>query len=387
MRIVVVGNFAADRQESMQRFADLLTAGLRDRGHEVRRLRPESRVARLAGTYRYGGLPKYLGYVDKFLLFPRRLRRSLAGSPADVVHVVDHANAAYASACPGVPVLTTCHDLLQIRAARGELPAQHVGRLGRHYQGWILRAIGRLDHAVCVSARTRDDVLRLSGLPAERVSLIHNALNHPYTRLPAAEAQGRLAPRLTSGKTGAPARPLPGNYLLNVGGGQWYKNRPGLLRIYARLRATLPGVPPLVLVGKELSAADDALLRALGLQDHVVMIGSVTNAELEALYSLAEGLLFPSLEEGFGWPIAEAQACGCPVFTANREPMREVGGRSAITFDPTDAEGAAAAITAAWPSRHERARLGMPEAGRWSPNLMLAAYEQVYRSLVLPDRR
>lgn len=372
MRIVVVGNFAADRQESMQRFAELLAGGLRDRGHHVVTLRPEPRLSRVAGPYRYAGVPKYLGYLDKFVLFPRRLRRSLAGAEADVVHIVDHANAAYAAACAGVPALATCHDLLQIRAALGELPAQRVGRMGRRYQAWIRDAIGRLPHAACVSTRTRTDVLRLTRLTAERVSVIPNALNHPYGRIPAQEARARLSGRLAG---------CDGGFLLNVGGGQWYKNRPGLLRIHARLRATLPACPPLVMVGKELSAADEALRRELGLREHVVLLGSVTNAELEALYSLAEGLLFPSLEEGFGWPIAEAQACGCPVFTSDREPMSEVGGQSACTFDPTDVEGAAAAIVAAWPSRQARARLGITEAGRWAPARMLEAYEQVYRRL------
>jgi glycosyltransferase involved in cell wall biosynthesis len=377
MRIVLVGNFAEDRQESMQRFADLLASGLGDRGHDVLLVRPEPRLARLAGTYRYGGLPKYLGYLDKFVLFPRRLRHRVAAAGPDVVHVVDHANAAYASACAGVPALATCHDLLQVRAALGELPAQRVGPPGRRYQAWIRDAIGRLPHAVCVSRQTRADVLRLTRLTPDRVSVIPNALNYPYARLPAPEARARLTGRLAGHDRG---------FLLNVGGGQWYKNRPGLLLLYARLRATLPGTPPLLLVGKELAPADEALRIELGLKEHVVHLGSVTNAELAALYSLADGLIFPSLEEGFGWPIAEAQSCGCPVFTSNRAPMSEVGGRSATTFDPTDPASAAAAIAAAWPSRHARGQLGQLDAARWAPAAMLEAYEQVYRQLAHPAK-
>ncbi|WP_198660029.1 glycosyltransferase [Acidithiobacillus ferrivorans] len=76
--------------------------------------------------------------------------------------------------------------------------------------------------------------------------------------------------------------------------------------------------------------------------------GPVDNENLRALYSGAALLLFPSLQEGFGWPIVEAQACGCLVATTNRAPMTAVGGQGDIYFDVSDACGAAAAITRAW---------------------------------------
>src|ERR1043166_4027284 len=151
MKILIVGNFPGDRQESMRRFGEALQSGLAQRGHDVSTVVPTARIARLAGAYRYGGVPKYLGYVDKFVLFPGQLRRRLAASPVDVVHIADHANAGYAQASRSTATLATCHDLLQIRAARGEFPEQRVGRFGRVYQSWILRQIGRLPHAACVS--------------------------------------------------------------------------------------------------------------------------------------------------------------------------------------------------------------------------------------------
>ena len=73
-----------------------------------------------------------------------------------------------------------------------------------------------------------------------------------------------------------------------------------------------------------------------GLRDRVIELTNITNEDLRALYSKATALLFPSLREGFGWPIIEAQACGCPVFTSDRVPMTEVGGDAAIYLDPTD---------------------------------------------------
>jgi glycosyltransferase involved in cell wall biosynthesis len=381
-RILVVGNFAGDRQESMQRFAALLASGLQDRGHAVTTLEPVARVSRLAGAYRYQGLPKYLGYIDKFVLFPRRLRRSLASAPVDVVHVADHANAAYAAAAAPVPALATVHDLLQIRAARGEFPQQPVGRLGRLQQSWILRHIGRLPHAACVSEKTLADVLSLTGLQPEQVSCVPNALNFPYAPVPLATARARVAAILQArGLDPAHATLRQGGYLLNIGGGQWYKNRPGLLRIYAALRGGMAPAPALLLVGKPLEAADASLARDLGLAPHLLQVSGVSNADLAALYSAAEGLLFPSLEEGFGWPVAEAQACGCPVFTSNRAPMTEVGGDAACYVDPTRPDAAAGAMIGAWPDRPALVRRGLERARHWSVPAMLERYEACYRTL------
>jgi glycosyltransferase involved in cell wall biosynthesis len=134
------------------------------------------------------------------------------------------------------------------------------------------------------------------------------------------------------------------------------------------------------LVGPPLSAEETAQVVSLGLSEHVVLFSNVSSEHLEAFYGLAEALIFPSWEEGFGWPIAEAQACGCPVFTSNREPMTEVGGESALYFDPADPVGAAGIIAAAWPTRAARRGQGFEEARRWQPKVMFSAYEALYQN-------
>lgn len=370
MKILLVGNFAPDRQESMQRFAGLLETGLAARGHTVAVAAPVAWLSRLARPYRYDGWPKLLGYFDKLVLFPRALRRRIAAFAPDVVHFADHAAAIHAPAAAGTPVVATCHDLLQVRAARGELPQQPVSRLGRRQQSWILAHLARLTHLACISAVTRRDVLRLTGLPAPRVSLVPNALHHPYRPLAPAVARARTA-----------GLGLPARFVLHVGGAQWYKNRPGLLAIYAGLRHALPDPPALVLVGPPLDAAETALAESLGVATHTVRLAGLANAELEAVYSLADALLFPSWAEGFGWPLAEAQACGCPIFTSDRAPMTDVAGPAAVYFDPAAPAAAARTIAAAWPHRAQTAAAGLAAAGRWEPDRMLGAYEAIYRRL------
>jgi glycosyltransferase involved in cell wall biosynthesis len=113
----------------------------------------------------------------------------------------------------------------------------------------------------------------------------------------------------------------------------------------------------------------------------------VDNAALAALYSGAELLLFPSLEEGFGWPIIEAQACGCPVLTTGKDPMMEVGGNAAFYIaDPTDAEAGAAAVEKLLAQKESVrtavVRAGRENAARFSTERMIREYEAIYREVV-----
>jgi glycosyltransferase involved in cell wall biosynthesis len=294
-----------------------------------------------------------------------------------VVHLTDHAGAVYRAAVKKVPILATCHDLLQIRSALGEIPEQKVGRTGQNYQAWILKSLARLPQIACVSENTRGDVLRLTGIRPSQAPVILNALNYPYRRIPAVIARARLAEmaraRGLDPKSFEAAR---GGFILNVGGAHWYKNRPGLLAIHACLERLIAPSPALVMVGPSLSEGEAS---ALAPNQRLIRLEGATHSELEALYNAAEGLLFPSWQEGFGWPIAEAQACGCPVFASNRAPMTEVGGGSSVYFDPRDPSGAAQAIAGAWDSRDSRRAPTLAQSLRWQPDRMLGAYEDLYR--------
>src|SRR5262249_10073651 len=130
MRVLLVSNYRNDRQESMLRFATALADGLRSLNIEVDLIRPEPWFGRLRSGAR--GVAKWLGYLDKFLLFPPRLRRLAA--TADVVHICDHSNAMYVRHVTHRPLLVTCNDLLAVRSALGEFPRHRTGWTGRMLQ-------------------------------------------------------------------------------------------------------------------------------------------------------------------------------------------------------------------------------------------------------------
>jgi glycosyltransferase involved in cell wall biosynthesis len=370
MKILLIGNYVHNRQQSMQRFAELMQELLRTAGHEVRLLRP----APFFGKLQPGetGLGKWLGYIDRFVLFQPRLRRE--GAWADVVHICDHANAVYVTSLGDKPHVVTCHDLLAIRSALGEISGNPTGWSGRIYQRWILRGLRHAQHVVCVSTQTQAELLRVAPLPAARTRVVADALNYPYCPMPPDEARARLQ---SLGATGG----WP--FFLHVGGSQWYKNRPGLVRIFGQL-AALPAfeLHHLVMAGKPWPLELRELVQRSGLAGRIHEWTEVSNEDLCALYSLAEALLFPSLAEGFGWPIAEAQACGCPVVTSDRAPMTEVGGAGAVYIDPDDEAAAARTIAEALPRRNQLVQAGLLNAERFSGAEMLSAYLGAYRSVL-----
>ena len=387
LRVVLVANYVADEQRSMQRFADMLHSELTAEGVDVQTWRPPAYVG---GRAPARGLGKWLGYVDKYVLYPPRLRsgaRHHAGTPT-VVHVCDHSNAMYVPWLRRIPHVVTCHDLIAVRAALGEFPAERTRWSGRRLQQMIRRGLRQADRIVCDSDATRRDAQRI--IRQDEYAVIHPGVSPIFTRVQADEALKHMEPMRPA--TCDPAtwgRIVSGPYLLHVGGNQWYKNRPGLLDTYAALVDLVPGAPPLVIVGKPLSRELTLAIAARSLQRQVVALPAIGDRELAAVYSRAALLLFPSLAEGFGWPVLEAMACGCRVVTSSRAPMTEVGGDAATYIDPENPKSAAAVVQTVLrepeAERRTRTHEGLSRASRFNSRAMAHAYLSVYHAAV--DRR
>jgi glycosyltransferase involved in cell wall biosynthesis len=371
MRILLVANYEPDGQESMLRYAAWLQRTLTARGYQVTVTAPSVFFSRLASSLWF---KKYLGYLDKFLLFPFQLRR-LARSQ-HLVHVLDHSNSMYLRTVRQKPNLITCHDLLAIRAARGEFAEASTGWTGRLLQRWILSGLRGACNVLCVSTKTAEDLKTLTDnaqFSGKLRCVIYNALNWSYR--PGAALSTTLASRLGL---------LPRErYFLHVGGNQWYKNRIGVLRIFARLAEIEEfSDARLILAGKPLTVEIREAIRVERLEDRVIEAVDATNEELQALYGNAVALLFPSLEEGLGWPILEAQACGCPVVTAGRAPMSEVAGEAAILIDPMDPQGAATAIAMGLKSREKLCAAGFKNLERFDQVAIADQYCAVYDAIL-----
>jgi glycosyltransferase involved in cell wall biosynthesis len=110
-----------------------------------------------------------------------------------------------------------------------------------------------------------------------------------------------------------------------------------VIRIFERVQRVWDG--KLIFAGQPLSEKHLELVRAHGLAERVIQVSNADNTLLEALYNRAHALLFPSRFEGFGWPILEAQSCGCPVICSDRCSFPEVGGAGALYRDVDDEAG------------------------------------------------
>jgi glycosyltransferase involved in cell wall biosynthesis len=370
--ILLIGNYPLDRQQSMQRFATMMLNGLTAAGISAELLQPEP----FFGQFRYAGnfVAKWLAYLDKFVFFRRKLARKLRERPA-VVHICDHSNAMYAKAIVGVPVVVTCHDLLAVRGALGEQTDCPASATGKLLQRWIVNGLENATAIACVSNATLQDARRLvrrrDGEPA--LELITLGLSYPYRVLPPNEARTRLA-KISALEVGA-------QFVLHVGSNLRRKNREGVLRIFARCKEKWNG--SLVFAGDPLSPSLHSLGRQLGVSDRIVEIPNADSESLEALYNCAIALLFPSTFEGFGWPIAEAHACGCPVLCTDREPMTEVAGGAALTR-PIDDETGFAADLLRFTNPEERAlwsAKALDNAKRFSLVRMVSEYAELYRTL------
>lgn len=357
----------------MHLFTQMLQSDMAQVGHEVRVLQPPPLIGRLLP--KDIGLGKWLGYLDRYVLFRLLLRR--AATWADVVHICDQANAPYARWLAGKPHIVTCHDMIAIRSAIGEIRENQTRWTGRIYQRWILGGLRCARNVVCVSEQTRNEFIRIAGISGDRVSVVHNALNYPYRHMDSREAEGYLI-RLGL----VDRRP----YLLHVGGNQWYKNREGVQRIFKRLLG-LAGCEQynLVMAGMSWTEEMRIFVREAKIEDRVHEIIKPSNELLQAIYSQSDGLLFPSLAEGFGWPIVEAQASGCPVFTSGFDPMTEVGGKGAIYFDPADEDEAAKIIAAGLRKTMQMRLLGFENAKRYTKEAMISGYVNAYHSAMVNE--
>lgn len=370
MRILLIGNYLPDQQESMQRFAQVLQIELSSRGHEVRLACPKPYL----GSWQLpsNAFRKWLGYIDKLAIFPWTLDQLKRW--ADLVHICDHSNAVYTRYLQDKPHLVTCNDLIAIRSALGEFPAYPTRWTGKQYQSMILAGLTQSQQIACISQKTQTDLHRITQLPAERSLVIYMGLNYAYTPMSAEQFDPILKKLGVSQNQG---------YILHVGGNQWYKNRLGVIDIFYYLRR-YPDFARirLVMVGKPLAPEMVERIRSLQLEDQVQVLLSIDNESLRALYSGATALLFPSLAEGFGWPVIEAQACGCPVFTSDLPPLSEIGGsESAVYLDPSQPQQAAQHMAEHLPMGESRRQAGLANAQRFSTDQMIDSYLRVYHQL------
>jgi glycosyltransferase involved in cell wall biosynthesis len=232
------------------------------------------------------------------------------------------------SPIPEAPLGTPCrsivvvHDLIPLRFPSWKSP---LTQYARHY---VPRVLQQAEHIICNSTATAQDITQFFQIPASKITpipLAHNAQHF----------------RPTADPFEIPTRSRP--YFFYVGRPDPYKN---LHRVIWALTA-LPSDYQLLIAGtgdRRYTPLLQAQIAELGLGDRVQFLDYVTYDELPQLYGQAIALVFPSLWEGFGFPVLEAMACGTPVITSNLSSLPEVAGDAALLVNPYDENAIAEAM-------------------------------------------
>jgi glycosyltransferase involved in cell wall biosynthesis len=212
--------------------------------------------------------------------------------------------------------VVTVHDLTYKRFPE-LLQAETLHNLEAHMK----REIAQSDAVICVSESTRNDLLHYYQADERRIVAIHSGIaikDHPTTR---------------------PPDHLPARYILFVSTIEPRKNLGVLLDAFEQI--DYDGA--LVIVGK-VGWKSEAIVPRLRARN-IVHLDYLAAEELAAVYARAELFVFPSIYEGFGFPILEAMAHDVPVIAANTSSLPEIGGDAALYFDPRDAKALAREIT------------------------------------------
>ena len=331
-QVLVITNYRPDQQQSMLRFGNLLTSNKNNLENlEIEETYPTPVFRKICPI---GKLRKWAAYLDKYLLFPKRLKRELKSrkDPLHLIHIIDHSNATYLpklSRITQAKKIITCHDLIAIRTAKGEFAqAQKTSKSGKRLQNWISDSLHHADYYACDSRQTLENLNQLIPMSKEKSSVIHLGTEPDSSSISEKKDLSKILP----------FDPLTTNFLLHVGSAAWYKNRKAVFRSFIHAHTCLPDQNlKLVLVGPEpqKEELDDQLKNWFTSNPSTIhSLQNLPENILDTLYKYAQALVFPSFIEGFGWPPLEAAVRGCPVITTRTGAIEDLLGNYAKYVEP-----------------------------------------------------
>lgn len=267
---------------------------------------------------------------------------------------------------PGQPLIVTVHDLAFLIH-----PELYPPRWRLMYRAGLHRIARSADAVIAVSRHTAEDLARRTRIPGQRVHVVPLAASLPQGTADPAEVLARLK--------------VPTPYVLFVGTLEPRKNIPRLIRAYRRLVAR--GAPHALVLAGPIGWRHQGLMKELATDapGRIVLTGSTTASDLDALYRAAAVFVYPSLYEGFGLPVLEAMGRGAPSVVSISSSLPEVAGEAAVPVDPRSVAGLAEAMERVINDRDLAARLrqaGIARAATFSWEETARRTLEVYKSVL-----
>ncbi len=309
-----------------------------------------NRLYELLNKYNFRGKKRLINFININLS-----KHFLRNNDFDIFHPTYY-DPYFLKSLKGKPFILTVHDMIHEKFT-DLFPEKDINI--KNKKELILRA----EKIIAISNQTKQDIIDIIGADAEKIEVIYQGY------------------RLNNGKI-SPLFQTPRNYILFVGDRRHYKNFVRFVNAFAQVHKKKSNLK-LVCVGDPFSKSEEILIMNLGIYG-VTTVLSVNDSELASLYKNAELFVFPSLYEGFGIPILEAMASGCPIAISNSSCFPEIAEDAAEYFDPYDEGSIAKAIETLLNNTKRRIELisrGLEHVKKFSWEKTVLQTKQLYKTL------
>lgn len=223
------------------------------------------------------------------------------------------------------------------------------------------QAVEMADVIIVISEHTKKDLIKYYNCPAEKIVITYLGYGDRFKFIDDEQKKKEVSDKYGIKKP----------FVFNVGSIEPRKNIVGLIKAYAGLESRHRNNFDLVISGGKGWKNSDIYkeVEKLKIGDNVKFIGYVDDDDLPYLYNSAEVFVYPSFYEGFGLPVLEAMACGCPVITSNTSSLPEVGGDAALYIDPNKIETISKALESILDSEEKKKQMikeGFEQAKKFS---------------------
>ena len=268
----------------------------------------------------------------------------------------------------GIPSVLTVHDLIFLRYPNYYKKIDQI-----LYRYLTTHSCHNATKILAISHQTKNDLVNLLGIDPQKIEVIHQSCNNYFYEK--VEESRKETIRLKFN--------LPDKFILCVGTIEQRKNQLAILQGVVQENLDIP----IVLLGKptEYMRQLDEFIEKNNMSKQLIFLHKTSLAELQAIYQMAELMVYPSFYEGFGLPVLEAQASECPVITSNISSLPEAGGDAALYINPENPEEIGQALTTVLSDQTLRESLiakGKINVRRYTPEKFAKELEQLYNSIL-----
>lgn len=332
--IVVNARFLTQKLTGVQRFAFEMSCQLMELYHDdILFVAPRNiRRSRYSDQLKPVLIGKYTGYLWEQYELPRYLKKR--GCPL-LLNLCNLAPVVYRNK------ISTIHDITYVK-----YPADYPFRMRWMYKMLVPHILNTSIRIITVSQFSKNEISAYYQIPKDKIYVVYNAVNASF----GPQRNERL---------------LSERYIMAFASTGENKNFKMIMQSFIKVNEQYKDIK-LYVIGECLREKEYEELRQ---HDSIVFMGRVSDKELIELYSNAIAFVFPSLYEGFGIPVIEAQACGCPVIASNVTTFPEILGASALCIDPHKTDGFVDAILSLFHDtklRDELIKLGYDNVTRFS---------------------